>query len=91
MERTHLGNFGRVHYGEYSCEIILNLDQWFRRRYCLKKKFMDGRLTKTKTVQNASHGQFCFLYLNIFIFLMFFLLLIFINEPAHKILVLIPL
>ena len=31
-------NFGRGHYGKHSCEIILNLDQWFRR--CrLEKKF----------------------------------------------------
>ena len=31
-------------YGEYSCEIILNLDQWFRR--CrLKKKFKDSKRT----------------------------------------------
>ena len=37
-------HFGRGHYGEHSCEIILNLDQWFRRRCRLKKKFMhDGR------------------------------------------------
>ena len=30
------GNFGRGHYGKYSCNIILNSDQWFRRRCCLK-------------------------------------------------------
>ena len=36
----HLCNFGRGLYGEHSCEIILNLDKWFRR--CrLKKKFTD--------------------------------------------------
>ena len=29
-------NFGRRHYKEQLCEIILNLDQWFRRRCCLK-------------------------------------------------------
>ena len=29
MERNRLGNFGRGHYREHSCEIILNLDQWF--------------------------------------------------------------
>ena len=27
--------------GENSCEVILNLDQWFRR--CLKKKFTDNK------------------------------------------------
>ena len=32
--------FDRGHYGKHSCEIILNLIQWFRR--CrLKKKFKD--------------------------------------------------
>ena len=29
-------NFGRGHYEEHFCELILNLDQWFRRRCCLK-------------------------------------------------------
>ena len=28
--------FGRGTYEEHFCEIILNLDQWFRRRCCLK-------------------------------------------------------
>ena len=31
-----LCNFGRGHYEEHFCEIILNLDQWFRRRCHLK-------------------------------------------------------
>ena len=39
---NHLCNFGRGHYGEHSCEIILNLDQLFGR--CLLK-FTDDRLT----------------------------------------------
>ena len=30
---SHLYNFGRGYYGEHSCEIILNLDQWFRRSH----------------------------------------------------------
>ena len=34
-------HFCRGHYGENSCEIIFNLDQWFRRRYHLKKKFIE--------------------------------------------------
>ena len=34
--------FGKGHYGEHSCEIIFNLDQWFRRR-CLRKTFTDDR------------------------------------------------
>ena len=33
-ERNHLFNFGRRHHKEQFCEIILNLDQWFRRRSC---------------------------------------------------------
>ena len=34
----HLCNFGR---GHHSCEIILTLDQWFRRRCPFKEKFTD--------------------------------------------------
>ena len=37
--KNHLCNFGRGHYEEQFCEIILNLDQWFRRR-CLLKIFL---------------------------------------------------
>ena len=37
-ERNHLCNFGRVYYEEQFCEIIFNLDQWFRR--CLLKIFL---------------------------------------------------
>ena len=35
-EQNHLCNFGRGHHEEHLCEIILNLDQWFRRRCHLK-------------------------------------------------------
>ena len=35
-EWNHLCNFGRGHYEEHFCEIILNLEQWFGRRCCLK-------------------------------------------------------
>ena len=34
-ERNHMCNFGRGYQEEQFCEIILNLDQWFRRRYNL--------------------------------------------------------
>ena len=34
--KNHFCNFGREHYEEHFCEIILNLDQWFRRRFRLK-------------------------------------------------------
>ena len=30
-ERSHLWFFGRRHHEEQFCEIILNLDQWFKR------------------------------------------------------------
>ena len=40
-ERNYLCNFIRGHYEEHFCEIILNLDKWFR-RYHLKKKFTDA-------------------------------------------------
>ena len=33
----------RVHHEEDFCEIILNLGQWFRRRFCLKD-FLSGAL-----------------------------------------------
>ena len=39
VERNHLFNFGRRYYGEQFCEIILNLNQWFKRR-CLLKIFV---------------------------------------------------
>ena len=35
-DRNHLYNFDRRHHEEQFCEIILNLDQWFRRECCLK-------------------------------------------------------
>ena len=42
VELNHLCNFERGHHREHSREVILNLDQWFRRRCCLNKKFTDG-------------------------------------------------
>ena len=36
VERNHLCNLRRRHHEKQFCEIILNLDQWFRRRCCLK-------------------------------------------------------
>ena len=36
VERNYLCNFGRRHHEEQFCEIILNLDEWFRRRCRLK-------------------------------------------------------
>ena len=48
MEQNHLYNFGRGHYREPSCEIILNLDMCFRRRCCLKEKFMHDERTDAR-------------------------------------------
>ena len=42
-EQNHLCNFGRGHQEEQFCEIILNLDQWFKRR-CRLKCFLTGAL-----------------------------------------------
>ena len=39
MQQNHLCNFGRWQHGEYSCEVIWNLDQWFKRR-CRLKTFL---------------------------------------------------
>ena len=39
VERTHLCSFGPGYYEELFCEIILNLEQWFRRR-CRFKTFL---------------------------------------------------
>ena len=38
-EQFNLGNCGRGHYEKHFCEIILNLNQWFRRR-CRFKIFL---------------------------------------------------
>ena len=42
-QRNHLCDFGRGYQEEQSCEIILNLGQWFRRR-CFLKDFSSGAL-----------------------------------------------
>ena len=41
VERNHLCHFSRGYQEEQICEIILNFNQWFRRRCHLKKKFTD--------------------------------------------------
>ena len=43
-EQHHLCKFCRVHQEEQFCEIILNLDQWFRMR-CHLKYSLSGALT----------------------------------------------
>ena len=56
MEQNNLCNFGRGHYGEPSCEVILNFDQEFSRRCRLKKMLKDGRTDarRIKTGHNSS-------------------------------------
>ena len=39
-EQNHLCNFSRRHHEEQFCEIILNLDQWFKRR-CRFQMFLN--------------------------------------------------
>ena len=42
-EWNHLCKFGRRHHEEQFCEIILNLEQWFKRR-CRLKILLPGAL-----------------------------------------------
>ena len=42
-DENHLCNIGRRYHEEHFCEIILDLGQWFRRRYLLKD-FLSGAL-----------------------------------------------
>ena len=42
-EQNRLCNFGRGYQEEQFCEIILNLDMWFRKR-CHVKDFLSGAL-----------------------------------------------
>ena len=43
-ESNHLCNFRRRHHEEQFCEIILNLDQWFRRKLSCNYKNIDLKL-----------------------------------------------
>ena len=54
---AHLCNFERGHHGEHSCEVIWNLDQWFRRRCRLRKRLRTDR-RRTKTDHNSSPWAF---------------------------------
>ena len=65
-------NFGRVYHEEQFCEIILNLDQWFR-RICYLKTFLFRVLVALCLVERnhlANFGrmhheeQFCEIILN---------------------------
>ena len=36
MLPNYLGNYGSGPYAEHFCETVLNLEQWFKRKNCLK-------------------------------------------------------
>ena len=72
VQRNHLCTFGRGYQEEQFCEIILNLDQWFRRR-CLLKTFLIWRsggpfVQRSTTIATCNFGrghyeeQFCYLF-----------------------------
>ena len=73
-EQNHLCNFGRNHHEEQFCEIIFNLDQWFRKRCPLKISLIwsSGRpfvWAKQNHLCNFGRGhldeQFCDFTLNL--------------------------
>ena len=51
VDLNRLCNFGRRHHEELFCEIILNLDQWFRRE-CSLKLFLSGALADFFSVES---------------------------------------
>ena len=57
MEQNHLCNFERRHHGKHSCEVFLNLDQWFRRRCRLKKSLQAADAQRTKTDLSLGSGE----------------------------------
>ena len=62
VERNHLCNFERGHHGEHSCEVLLNLDQWFRR--CHLKTFLiwssGGPFVQRSAFCSAERNHLCF-------------------------------
>ena len=70
---VQLCNFERGHYGEHSCEVMWNLDQWFRRRCCLKTFLIWSSgspfATRSGTICAVGRGyleeQFCEIILNL--------------------------
>ena len=57
-EQNHLCEFGRRHHEEQFCEIILNLDQWFRRR-CYFKDFLSRALVAIMLAEWNNLCNFC--------------------------------
>ena len=72
-ERNHFSIFGRRYQEEQFCKIILNLDKWFRRRWCLKISLIwssRGLLfSGAESLCNIGRGyyeeQFCEIILNL--------------------------
>ena len=73
MDWNHLCNFGRKHHEEQSCEIILNLDQWFRRKMLFKvisylelwQPFSAGRNHLCNFSRRYYQEKFCEIILNL--------------------------
>ena len=74
MDWNHLCNFGRRHHEEQFCEIILNLDQWFRKKCHLNvflswssgRHFTQRRVAIcTLLVEGNNEEQFCEFILNL--------------------------
>ena len=68
-DQNHLLNFGRRYHEEHFCEIILNLDEWFRRK-CPLKVFLiwisgSPFVQRSVTICAISVEQFCELILNL--------------------------
>ena len=56
-EQIHLSNFGSEHHEDQFCEIILNLDQWFRS--CCLKNFLSRALAALMLSGGEHFMQFC--------------------------------
>ena len=59
--------FSSGHYGEHLCEIILNVDQLFRRRCCLSSKFNLNTGGHSFFANGSGHyrGHLCEIILNL--------------------------
>ena len=55
-KQNHLCNLGRGHHEEHFCEIILNLDQWFRR--CHLKVFLPRALAEQNRCATFGRGHY---------------------------------
>ena len=72
VEWNHLCNFDRMHHNEQFCEIILNLDQWFRKRFRFKifliwssgDPYFSGAEPFLQSGRRHHEEQFCEIILN---------------------------